>query len=142
MPTRRCRRLASGLVSPKRRPSTARTPKKTPSFTPGDSLPGSGPTPSTRPFASLDSDVAMAERYERVNPTAMTAPATEPPASPRPPGKAANPRVYAAVREVLAFALRCFYRIDRVGPPLPDGPVVLVGNHPNALIDPGLLIAV
>jgi 1-acyl-sn-glycerol-3-phosphate acyltransferase len=72
----------------------------------------------------------------------MTDPAPERPASPRPCGSAAKQRVYAAVRQVLAFALRCFYRVDRVGPPLPDGPVVLVGNHPNALIDPGLLIAV
>jgi 1-acyl-sn-glycerol-3-phosphate acyltransferase len=43
---------------------------------------------------------------------------------------------------VLRFALRCFYRIETAGPPLPDGPLVLVGNHPNALVDPGLLIAV
>jgi len=50
--------------------------------------------------------------------------------------------IYAAVRRVLAFALGCFYRIERAGPALPPGPAVLVGNHPNALIDPGLLIAV
>ena len=53
-----------------------------------------------------------------------------------------SPRVYGVVRRGVAFALRCFYRIERAGPPLPDGPLVLVGNHPNALVDPGLMIAV
>ena len=53
-----------------------------------------------------------------------------------------SPRVYAVVHRVLSFALGLFYRIERAGPPLPDGPLLLVGNHPNALIDPGLMIAV
>ena len=55
---------------------------------------------------------------------------------------AQSPRFYAVVRSVVSFALRFFYRIERAGPPLPDGPLLLVGNHPNALIDPGLMIAV
>jgi 1-acyl-sn-glycerol-3-phosphate acyltransferase len=55
---------------------------------------------------------------------------------------AQSPRVYAVVRSVVSFALRCFYRIIRAGPSLPQGPLLLVGNHPNALIDPGLMIAV
>ena len=59
-----------------------------------------------------------------------------------PSQQAPSPRVYGVVRRVVAFALRCFYRIERTGPPVPDGPLVLVGNHPNALVDPGLMIAV
>ena len=39
------------------------------------------------------------------------------------------------------FAVRVYYRVTRVGPELPDGALVLVANHPNALLDPSLIQA-
>ena len=36
-------------------------------------------------------------------------------------------------------AAAVFYRVDRHGPPLPDGPVVVAANHPNSLVDPLLI---
>jgi 1-acyl-sn-glycerol-3-phosphate acyltransferase len=32
-----------------------------------------------------------------------------------------------------------FYRAERIGEPLPDGPALLVANHPNGLLDPALV---
>jgi len=51
--------------------------------------------------------------------------------------------LYASVRGVLRLALRLFYRLEVAGAGFPAaGPLLLVGNHPNALIDPALLLAV
>lgn len=32
-----------------------------------------------------------------------------------------------------------FYRVDRDGPPLPEGPLLVAANHPNSLLDPVLI---
>jgi glycerol-3-phosphate O-acyltransferase / dihydroxyacetone phosphate acyltransferase len=51
--------------------------------------------------------------------------------------------LYALVRQLLGFALRVFYRVERAGSALPPaGPLLLLGNHPNALVDPAFLLAV
>ena len=45
------------------------------------------------------------------------------------------------VRSLVAFAASLFYRLERRGPDVPAGPLVLAANHPNSLIDPVLLLA-
>ena len=51
--------------------------------------------------------------------------------------------LYRLVRTVVGLALSVFYRLERSGGPLPaTGALLLVGNHPNALIDPALLLAI
>jgi len=39
------------------------------------------------------------------------------------------------------LAVRTFYHVARVGPPLPDGGLLLVANHPNTLLDPAVIQA-
>jgi glycerol-3-phosphate O-acyltransferase/dihydroxyacetone phosphate acyltransferase len=43
------------------------------------------------------------------------------------------------VRWLARAAVWLFYRVERVGPAVPPGPVLLVANHPNALLDPPLV---
>lgn len=37
------------------------------------------------------------------------------------------------------LAVYAYYRVDRIGGVLPDGPLLLVANHPNTLIDPAVI---
>lgn len=34
-----------------------------------------------------------------------------------------------------------FYRVQRIGPAIPSGPVIVIANHPNSLLDPALVQA-
>jgi glycerol-3-phosphate O-acyltransferase/dihydroxyacetone phosphate acyltransferase len=50
-----------------------------------------------------------------------------------------NAPVSPLVRWVAAVAAIIFYRIDCVGAPPAEGPVLLLPNHPNALLDPAVI---
>lgn len=45
-----------------------------------------------------------------------------------------------AVTRVTVWAAGTFYRVERSGPELPEGPLLIVGNHPNMLMDPLLVL--
>ena len=45
------------------------------------------------------------------------------------------------VWKLAGYAVRTYYRIERNGEPLPAGPLLLVANHPNTLVDPALIQA-
>ena len=37
------------------------------------------------------------------------------------------------------LAVHAYYKVERIGGPLPNGPLLLVANHPNTLIDPAVI---
>lgn len=41
-----------------------------------------------------------------------------------------------AIRKVLGATAALFYDLERRGPDVPDGPLLITANHPNALLDP------
>lgn len=43
------------------------------------------------------------------------------------------------VTRLVGWAASIFLRIERAGPPVPPGPVLVVANHPNSLLDPLVL---
>ncbi len=45
-----------------------------------------------------------------------------------------------AVTWAAAWAAGVYYRVERAGPEVPDGPAVIVANHPNMLMDPLLAL--
>lgn len=43
------------------------------------------------------------------------------------------------ITKLVGWAVSVFYDLERTGPKLPDGPVLVAANHPNSLMDPLLI---
>ncbi|MYI46739.1 MAG: hypothetical protein F4123_10255, partial [Gemmatimonadetes bacterium] len=48
-------------------------------------------------------------------------------------------RVAKLIVRLVSTAAGMFYRVDRHGPSLPPGPLLVAANHPNSLLDPVLI---
>ncbi|MYC83117.1 MAG: hypothetical protein F4X19_13635 [Acidobacteria bacterium] len=57
--------------------------------------------------------------------------------APTAPAGTTSPRSW--VWGIASLAVYAYYRVERIGGPLPDGPLLLVANHPNTLIDPAVI---
>ncbi len=59
--------------------------------------------------------------------------------APTPGLRTARPKAW--VWGIARLAVRTFYRVERLGRPMPDGALLLVANHPNTLLDPAVVQA-
>lgn len=53
-----------------------------------------------------------------------------------------TPRISRLITRAVGWAVSVFHRVERRGDPIPTGPVLVVANHLNALLDPLVLFRV
>src|SRR5688572_26296112 len=70
----------------------------------------------------------------------MTSPASEPPEDATDVGPVGV--LARAITRVTAWLAGVYYEVEHIGASVPDGPVLIVANHPNALLDPLIVFRV